>query len=448
MVYASAMHGKNMMHYQNLFLQHDPAAIRYIDGARTLSFGDLKARIATLSQHLRAMPEQRFVIATLNCFEVTACFFALLYAGKTPVILGHTREKLLAEQREHYDAIVTDLPMTLDAPCVDLNQITTQDCSLDFSAPIDDQWVHFFTSGSSGIAKCIKKRVALLAKESALLHQTWPIMKGTHVIATVSPLHQYGLTFNILWPLINEGCVHMHAITYQEALTGLPHNRRYAFITSPAFLKRLDPALVSPLEMTHIFSAGGPLPKSAAQDCQALLKCAPIEIYGSSETCVIAHRMPICDALFQPFDGIQIMQNADQTLRLHSPLMDEPDFSLNDRIAMHSNGFELLGRTDRIVKIEEKRISLTEIETRIEAHLPNCQAHLLPLTHKQRTILGAVLVMVQPDDPQRVIHDLTTHLKAYIEPIALPKRWRLLDKAPVNAQGKVSHYDLKELFDD
>ncbi|MBS7838161.1 AMP-binding protein [Wohlfahrtiimonas chitiniclastica] len=436
------------MRYQDLFLQHNPAAIRYIDGQRALSFSDLKARIATLAHRLHNMSEQRFVIASLNCFEVTACFFALLYAGKTPVILGHTREKLLAEQREHYDAILTDRAMSLEAPCQMLDEITTQHLPLDFSAPIEDQVVHFFTSGSSGIAKCIPKRMALLAKESALLQQTWPLMQGTVVIATVSPLHQYGLTFNILWPLINEGCVYMHAITYQEELAGLPPNRRYAFITSPAFLKRLDPALMSPLEMTHIFSAGGPLPSVAAHECEMRLQCAPIEIYGSSETCVIAHRMPTKHALFQPFKGIEIMQNNDQTLRLSSPLIDAADFSLNDRIAIHVEGFELLGRTDRILKMEEKRISLTEIEARIEAYLPNCTAHLVPLIHGQRTILGAVLVMAQPHDPQHLIRDLTTHLKAYIEPIALPKRWRLIDKAPVNAQGKVSHYDLKELFDD
>ena len=70
-----------------------------------------------------------------------------------------------------------------------------------------------------------------------------------------------------------------------------------------------------------------------------------------------------------------------------------------DRIALHEGGFELLGRQDRVVKLEEKRISLDEVEARLQALAEVEAAAVLPLQQGQRQILGAVLVLSEGRRP-------------------------------------------------
>ena len=48
---------------------------------------------------------------------------------------------------------------------------------------------------------------------------------------------------------------------------------------------------------------------------------------------------------------------------LDSPLVEQTNYLLDDRGTLFHNGqFELLGRFDRIIKLEEKRLSLDELE--------------------------------------------------------------------------------------
>ena len=62
--------------------------------------------------------------------------------------------------------------------------------------------------------------------------------------------------------------------------------------------------------------------------------------------------------------GTEIGINPDGIIQVKSERLDPLHWTVgNDKIVMHSDGlFTLLGRTDRIVKIEEKRLSLTALE--------------------------------------------------------------------------------------
>ena len=106
-----------------------------------------------------------------------------------------------------------------------------------------------------------------------------------------------------------------------------------------------------------------------------LFEQLPIEVFGSTETGGIAYRQQHSShELWQLFDGVQAELNQEGCLKLQSPnIAIDPDannswYQTADACRFHSaTQFELLGRTDRIVKIEEKRISLVEVEQRLEA---------------------------------------------------------------------------------
>ena len=113
-----------------------------------------------------------------------------------------------------------------------------------------------------------------------------------------------------------------------------------------------------------------------------------------------------------------------------------------DRIALHEGGFELLGRQDRVVKLEEKRISLDEVEARLQALAEVEAAAVLPLQQGQRQILGAVLVLSELGaarwaelGPGRFLLALRQQ-RPWLEPVALPRSVRRVEQMPVNTQGK------------
>src|SRR5690606_34174991 len=148
----------------------------------------------------------------------------------------------------------------------------------------------------------------------------------------------------------------------------LPVAHRYGFISSPAFLKRLDHHLTPP-PIALIISAGGMLPWRDVEQTRQWTQVTPDEIYGSTETGILAWRYRAeDDAPWRPFTGMRFVQEND-AWRVFYPLIPEPaGLLLDDNLAFEENGlFRLHGRRGRVVKIEEKRISLYEIEQRLLA---------------------------------------------------------------------------------
>lgn len=444
--------------YQKFFRDIENSTVLFLDDARTITAKDLKDKILSLYEIISDYSEvKNFAICTSNRFLFTAALFAVVYAEKVPVILGHSKVKLLNEQKALFDVVLTDQVIEIESLCINIENTLSGDISTEdyiiFERNIVDQIVVLMTSGSSSEPKQIIKSIHELSVESQLLMDQWQHqLKNTRVLSTVSPLHQYGITFNILLPLMLRSPIYNQQLFYQEELARFTDVDQYVLITSPAFLKRLDKNLKNNLNFNLIFSAGGQLGEKAAQDCEQVFNQWPTEIYGSSESGVIAFNQhsALNHDYFQPFSSVLVQQYEDDTIKISSQLCENSnELRLNDRIEIMNNGhFKILGRTDKIVKIEEKRISLTEIETRIKNILGVEHVYAFVLSNVNRDIISCVIVKNVQNNEREIISNITKELKLLIEPIAIPKRWRFLNEVPMNAQGKISLQELRELFDD
>lgn len=123
---------------------------------------------------------------------------------------------------------------------------------------------------------------------------------------------------------------------------------------------------------------------------------------------------------------------------------------MEDAAALHGDGrFTLLGRLDRVVKVEEKRASLPELEAALEAQPGVRQAAVLVL-EGPRTRLGAVVAMDAPpaDAPGRraLSERLRQALGQRFDAVLLPRRWRFVHTLPADARGKLSQAALRALF--
>lgn len=320
------------------------------------------------------------------------------------------------------------------------------------------------TSGSTGEPQAIPKKLAQLTSEVATLEALFgPAMGDADIVATVSHQHIYGLLFKVLWPLAAGRAIHASSVAYPEQLAQMLGQRPCVLVASPAHLKRLPSHLdwrAAAARLRAVFSSGGPLAAEASVAAGQLLGQVPTEIYGSSETGGVAWRRhhPGSPGAWEALPGVAWrIEAASGRLEVRSPhLGDDGWLELEDRVNNAPGGrFLLLGRGDRLVKIEEKRISLDAIEAGLLASGFAVEARVIvcPERAGERQVLAAFVV---PSDSGRALLDaegkqavnalLRAHLGRVVEAVALPRRWRYLDQLPLNPQGKTTHAQLLALL--
>ncbi|QTN43931.1 AMP-binding protein [Ectopseudomonas mendocina] len=312
------------------------------------------------------------------------------------------------------------------------------------------------TSGSSGEPKLIDKSLAQLANEVEALEHLWGQHLGQAcVLGSVACQHIYGLLFRLLWPLCAGRPVHSRALPFPEDLQQVslsqPH---FVWVASPALLKRMGDNLDWPAlsRVKQVFSSGGALPAEAAQALHDRLSQWPTEIYGSSETGGIGWRQG--DTPWQPFSGVELSLDEAGALRIASPYLPAGHVEQSaDAAEIHADGrFILRGRLDRIVKLEEKRISLPMIEQALISHDWVADARL-GVVQEGRAYLGALLALsptgvhaLRNQGRRTVTDTLRRHLADHCEAIALPRRWRLLLELPYSSQGKLPQSQVDSLL--
>ena len=120
---------------------------------------------------------------------------------------------------------------------------------------------------------------------------------------------------------------------------------------------------------------------------------------------------------------------------------------LDDKLVFSEQGFQLCGRHDRIVKIEDKRVSLSEIERRLLALPEVADAVALQVVRGDRCAIGVVLVLHQPQSDLNVLKRQWRHeLQRWLEPVAMPRFWRVVEIIPHNSQSKRAWPEIQELF--
>ena len=326
-------------------------------------------------------------------------------------------------------------------------------------APLDlDQCqLTLCTSGSSGEAKLIDKSLRQLANEVTALEQLWGEQLGNAtILGSVATQHIYGLLFRVLWPLCAGRVFLRRAQPFPEDLQreSLASGGDFAWVASPALLKRMGNNLnwQALRAVRQVFSSGGALPPETAIELQNLLGQWPTEIYGSSETGGIAWRQG--GELWTPFAGIELGQNGEGALHLTSPYLPAGHREQTaDAVELQANGrFALRGRLDRIIKLEEKRISLPMLEQALLGHEWVSDVRL-GVVQQGRAYLGALVALspaglhaLRNQGRKTVTETLRRHLASHCEAIALPRRWRLLAQLPYNNQGKLAQATVEALL--
>ncbi|SBS62381.1 AMP-binding protein [Vibrio atlanticus] len=431
-----------------------PDCIVCFDNNSEITWQTFNDDLSQLVQLLSASPFQRVAICTQDSYLFSVAFLACAVSNKHIILPGNYQPCALAELSEHFDCLLVDdaigkvevnevcnvqavLDSNIEVPTLLANDQTTIDLA---ATPLT-----LFTSGSSGTPKAINKTLEHLDIEIAQLDKNWgALLKDNQIHSTVSHQHIYGLLFRILWPLCSGVPFSRNNLEYPEQI--LSHaNKQSVLISSPALLKRLKHETKS-THLAGVFSSGGPLPTESAHQSRDLLGHLPIEVFGSTETGGIAFRQQqSVQTPWQLFDCIKASLNSENCIKLLSPYIDKNNwYQTADECEMVSeNQFILKGRTDRVIKIEEKRVSLVEVEKRLEQLPWISECVVIPFEEPERLILASVLVLSEEGQVTLATMSkgkfwlmLRSELRKWLEPIAIPRKYRVVDEIPLNSQGK------------
>jgi acyl-coenzyme A synthetase/AMP-(fatty) acid ligase len=462
----------------NTLLEEAPAtatATRILwhdDGdAPAVTLRRLQRDVAALRHKLAGVPARRWLLHSDDPCDFLSGFLALLGLRRQIVICASAKPAWLTGLNGAFDAILSATSLAIPdsaaasagtqpqrcKPCVDFS---TTGREPDHWQPVFDgsEEIVFFTSGSTGQPKAVPKTLLALTNEVGTLQATFgTTLQHCVFLASVSHLHIYGLLFRVLLPVLLGAASIRRQVEYPEQLAQLTGKVRgtgiaqdFVFISSPTFLSHLDPRLPA-VPMAAVFSSGGPLSFAAAQQACAYCAVLPIEVYGSTETGGIGYRQQSSAATpWTPFAGVALV-SAEDGVRLTSPNMPgQPPYPLDDALDFSGDGrFTLQGRRDRIVKIAEKRISLTEIERILEA---------LPTIRRCATLqvgdrLGCAVVLSETGAAQIALSGqrvLVQHWKSALrqrfDAVVIPRQWRVVAELPVNSQSKLDSVQLLSEF--
>jgi len=321
----------------------------------------------------------------------------------------------------------------------------------------DETSVIMYTSGSTGKPKAIRQRLTELENDNRFSLSKWgeEILKRK-ICSTVSPHHIYGLLYSILLPFTAGVPFRRTRIEFPEELEKL-FDTEYMIFTVPAFLKRaveIEKTGGLCLKSPWLFSAGGVLDYETAQKTSEVFGFWPVEVYGSTETSGIAWRQSDKGPEWTAFDNAQLSKNQNGCLVIRSPcIKDQAAFETGDMVDILEDGrFLLKGRLDSLVKIEEKRISLPEMETRILQSGLAADVCVIPLEGKRQYLAAAIVLNDKGKEQfsglekQQITKFWREYLQKYFENIVIPKRWRCLEALPIDAQGKKKKDDIKMMF--
>jgi acyl-coenzyme A synthetase/AMP-(fatty) acid ligase len=430
-----------------------------ISGGQVIAWRRFRADVSSAAARLVAAGCRSGLVACDDAYWAAVGLFALAHSGAATILSPNVLPTTLKAIAGTFDHILTDGAVQRAERILTL---APGDGGIAPLPPMDADraCVTLFTSGSTGAPKRITKTVRQLELEAEIVDRVLgpTVPKGGWIYATVVHQHLYGLTFRLCWPLATRRVFFGNTYQFWEPLLASLKTGS-VLVTSPSHLSRLGGLSPLPAERrpSAVLSGGAALSDSAVEATRDVLGCVTREFFGSTEAGVIASRLRQGEEQpsWQAMPGITVTRLGDGRLHVCSPYLGSPDNAVTgDLIELdRDGGFRLMGRADRIAKIEGIRVSLSEFDARLTDLEGVSQAAVVVLG-ASTPYLGGIVVLDATGQTElasrgafRLGRRLRRDLSGTLPSAALPRRWRFVSELPTGPLGKASAADLAALFD-
>jgi acyl-coenzyme A synthetase/AMP-(fatty) acid ligase len=230
-----------------------------------------------------------------------------------------------------------------------------------------------FTSGSTGVPTAHAKQWGSLHFNTRFnAERIRECLPGSNpatpaaIIATVPPQHMYGTETSVLLPLLAGMSVHaarpLFPADLAAALAQVPAPR--VLVTTPVHLRTLLASSQQFPPVTVVVSATAPMDAALALRVAERLQAPLLEMFGSTETCVIATRLTARESGWRLYPGVTLEPAVDHTC-VRAPWFAQAT-RLQDVVELDGAGRMVLrGRNVDMIEIAGKRASLSDLTRRL-----------------------------------------------------------------------------------
>jgi len=294
---------------------------------------------------------------------------------------AHTKPELFGLLHKAIEQGVT--PVLFDSKIETIAQrvkelgIGSFDEESDESALPASAYALFFTSGTTGIPTGAIKNRENVEGELDALQALFVPEHFERVIVTVPFIHIYGFLAGLMLPR-RLGCeMLLKEEYYPQELTLLHEHKKTLVVTSPVYIKALL-RLKREQDLSNVtfLSSTGLLVEAEVERFEKQYSTKIIQLFGSTETGGVAIKRGV-NPYWEPLKGVSVTRNHESRMVVDSPylsshlfeekitLMKRP-YTTTDIIELEGTTFKLLGRSNEIIKVSGKRISIVELENLIE----------------------------------------------------------------------------------
>jgi len=425
---------------------------------RTIHYGELLAQASAAADRL---PRGAGII---NLCErranFIAAFCAALLRGETTYLPAARAAGVVREvQDAHPGSIIVDdaamdeagagaagLASTSTATDAGAGDALATSASLD--PPRDLVAALAFTSGTTGVPQRHRKIWGSLLASSALnaraIHAALTPRdrdRLASIVATVPPQHMYGFETSVLLPLVSGMAVHagrpLFPADVAAALQEVPAPR--ILVTTPVHLRALVESGQTLPEAALVVSATAPLDAALAARAERAWNTRVLEMFGSTETCVIATRETAREPAWHPYPGVEL-EPGDSGTRVSAPWLAQT-LELQDLLDLTADGgFIVRGRNADMIEVAGKRASLAELVHRIRTLRGVQDAAVFQLDAPEGGGVRRIAALVVA--PGRDAVELSAELAERIDRAFLPRPLLIVDSLPRNEVGKLPRAQL------
>ena len=400
--------------------------IAVTDGLNDYCFTDLK-RLIALEMNFLKSKKQNIVILAGDNFSFIIQFFASLFCNKNVyLVTDRTRLNNIGFEYDLLEGYIKEGNTDFEFKNIDITQ------------PI----INFYTSGSSDTPKIIKKSLYNLIREAEDIGKEFCLKDlNLTVVSTTTMCHLFGLTFHLMTPLCNGLVINTRNVSYPENI----YTDNTILVSTPTFLSAVPkfeiPFKVSP---KYIITAGSKLDEKVFEYLEQ--ESNIIEIYGSTETGVIAHKIHHNDN-FELFKNVEL-KSKENCVEVISDYFYEEKVTINDNIELNDRSLIINNRTDRLFIICEKRVCADELEQ----YLKNCDFVDNCYITKRNNKLVCLCALSSKGKKyllENGVASLTKNIKHFISNYSevIPQKWKYIDQIPMTISGKIDKKLIEHLFD-
>jgi acyl-coenzyme A synthetase/AMP-(fatty) acid ligase len=317
-----------------------------------------------------------------------------------------------------------------------------------FEMPGDHVAVKAYTSGSTGTPQAHAKLWRSFSRSSALnamrMRECLEPVYGSAkpwIVATVPPQHMYGLETSVLLPLLSDMAVHagrpLFPADIAAALEEVPEPR--VLVTTPVHMRAIIASGQRFPRVALVLSATAPLDADLAKQIESQLDAPLLEMFGSTETCVIATRRTSSEQSWHMYPEVLLEPDA-EGVNVNAPWFAAP-MRLQDVIERQpGNRFVIRGRNSDMVDVAGKRASLADLTRRLLA-IPGVQDAIVfqPDAAASGVVRRVAALVVAPNLTPEAIAEQLAHS---VDPAFIPRPLVRVAALPRNEVGKLPREQL------